>query len=596
MQSRCKQLLLASIIGLSLAGCGGSSSTDPVTPPTENTIQKRVAALISTSTGNSIAHANIKIAGQSFTTDVAGKANFTVNIPQNEEYVVVQIEKAGFVSQSVRFKAKELENINARLIAVKNVIEVPAIEKAQVIESSELNASITLPANAFVRPNGEVATGKVTVEFSPWNIQGDDLNAMPANGVAQNAQNEIVNLISAGMISATFKNEQGETLQLAQGKTAELRMDLPVGSIDNQEMLIGTEIPMWYFDESKGLWVEEGVGYVVDSRQSATGLAVQATVEHFSTWNWDFQYEGAATVFVECFADNVAAPCYVTANATLTDNSKITRTGYVPAEGIQIVNMPSAGRIDWLASHPNNDTLSEVSSVIPDRVRIDLVPAKTNNLVRCLKDNQAIDCVVTLNGRDYSIGKEGSIVRTSLDATQLQWQARGQYVEGETAVYSYTGWAVSNTTEEVTILLDQQTKLFDKTPFDLRCNLGGEINLTCNVYMYMGTYGDEGSDSEGLSVEKTYSLPINQSLMVYLPVRASSNNEPNFWIEAARAYVNKGNLQRYGYLEYEGLTQNKLHFNFDTLDESWCDGEYVDRDIEVPRLVDDQNNCWSIPQ
>ncbi|WP_298143153.1 hypothetical protein [uncultured Acinetobacter sp.] len=592
MNMQWKKILLATMLGVALTGCG-SSSNDTHVPPSENTIQQQMSALILTSSGNSIRNATIKIAGQSFTTDVAGKANFTVNIPQNDEYVVVQIEKAGFVSQSVRFKATELENINARLIAVKNVIEVPAIEKAQVIESSELNASITLPANAFVRPNGEVATGKVTVEFSPWDIQGDDLNAMPANGVAQNAQNEIVNLISAGMISVTFKNEQGETLQLAQGKTAELRMDLPVGSIDNQGMSIGTEIPMWYFDESKGLWVEDGVGYVVESNQSATGLAVQATVEHFSTWNWDFQYQGAATVFVECFAENVAAPCHVTANATLTDNSKITRTGYVPAEGIQIVNMPSAGRIDWLASHPNDDTLSEVSSVIPDRVRIDLVPAKTNNLVRCLKDNQAIDCVVTLNGRDYSIGKEGSIVRTSLDATQLQWQARAQYVEGETAVYSHTGWAVSNTTEEVTILLDQQTKLFDKTPFDLRCDLDNETDLTCNVQMYMGTYGNDGSDSEGLSVSKTYSLPINQSLMVYLPVRPSSNNQLNFWMEAW-AYVNKGNLQRQGYLEYEGLTQNKIYFNFN--DSSWCDGEYVDRDIEVPRLVDDQNNCWSIPQ
>ena len=592
MNMQFKKILLATMLGVALTGCGSSSNETQV-PPSENTIQQQVLALVLTSSGNSINNAKIKIAGQSFTTDATGKAKFTLNIPKNAEYVVVQIEKAGFVSQSVRVKVTQLDHINARLIAVKNVIEVPAIEKAQVIESSELNASISLPANAFVRPNGQVATGKVTVEFSPWDIQGDDLNAMPANGVAQNAQSEIVNLISAGMISATFKNAQGETLQLAQGKTAELRMDLPVESIDNKQMLIGTPIPMWYFDESKGLWVEEGVGYVVASTQSATGLAVQATVEHFSTWNWDFQYEGAATVFVQCFADDVAAPCHVTAKATLTDNSKITHTAYVPAEGVQIVNTPSAGRIDWLASHPNDDSLAEVSSVIPNHVRIDLVAAKTKNLVRCLKDNQAVDCVVTLNGREYSVAKEGSIVRTSLDATQLQWQARAQYVEGETAVYSYTGWAVSNGTQDVTILLDQESKLFDKTPFDLRCDLANETDLTCNVQMYMGTQLDDGLDLEGLYVEKTYSLPINQSVTVYLPVRASNDDQLSFWIEAW-AYVNKGNLQRQGDLDYDGLTQNKIYFNFN--DSSLCEGEYVDRDIEVPRLVDGQNNCWSTPQ
>ena len=582
MQPTWKQALLASMIGLSLIGCGGSSSNDPITPPTENTIQKQVSALILTATGNSISNAQIKIAGQIFNTDAAGKANFSVNIPQAAQYVVVQIEKAGFVSQSLRIKATELENISARLIAVKNVIEVAAIEKAQVIESSELNASITIPANAFVRPNGQLATGKVIVEFSPWDIQSSDLNAMPANGVAQNAQNQIVDLISAGMISATFKNEQGETLQLARGKTADLMMDLPINNIANQEMMVGTEIPMWYFDEATGLWIEEGIGHVVESVQSATGLAVHATVSHFSTWNWDFQYAGAATVFVQCFANNVEAPCHVTANTTLTGGSKISRAAYIPVQGIQIVNMPSAGTIHWLASHPNDDTLAEVTSTIPNRVRIDLVPASTNNFVRCVKDNVAVDCVAELGGREYYVSKEGTHIRTMLSTSTLNWAARNQYFEGTTAVYRDTGVATSGNSGDVVIDLNQQTKLFDKTPFDLRCDLTGESNLRCDVSI--------GTAIEEFYAYKNYSLPINQSLTVSLPVPNPATN-PNVWVDAS-AIVNKGELMRYGEYDYDQIDQQKLHFNFNNT--QWCspwNGGIDMPDIELPS-VDGENICW----
>src|SRR5690606_555839 len=42
-------------------------------------------------------------------------------------------------------------------------------------------------------------------------------------------------------------------------------------------------IPLWYFDETKGMWIEEG---------SATlqGNTYTGTVTHFSFWNWDIPF------------------------------------------------------------------------------------------------------------------------------------------------------------------------------------------------------------------------------------------------------------------------------------------------------------------
>ena len=80
MNMQFKKILLATMLGVALTGCGSSSNETQV-PTSENTIQQQVLALVLTSSGNSINNANIKIAGQSFTTDATGKAKFTLNIP-----------------------------------------------------------------------------------------------------------------------------------------------------------------------------------------------------------------------------------------------------------------------------------------------------------------------------------------------------------------------------------------------------------------------------------------------------------------------------------------------------------------------------------
>lgn len=477
MQSPWKQVLLASMIGLSLIGCGGSSSNDPVTPPTENTIQKQVSALILTATGNTINNAKIKIAGQTFTTDAAGQANFNVNIPQAAQDVVVQIEKAGFVNQALRIKASELENMNASLLMVKNLIEVATIEQAQVIESSELNASITIPANAFVRPNGQLATGKVIIEFTPWDIQSTDLNAMPANGVAQNNQNNIVDLISAGMISATFKNEQGETLQLARGKSADLMMDLPIENIANQEMTVGTEIPMWYFDEAKGLWREEGIGHVVESAQSSTGLAVHATVSHFSTWNWDLEFENDGTLLVQCMAEGQALPCHAMAEIRLNDGSRVTKYSHIPVSGLEVVNIPTQASIAWKAYGVGNGFIGQAQSSTDSPVIIQLQLPTTKNNVSCeLADGTATSCQGVLNNQiPFSIGLSSSqVVSTLANHQNLQWQAKTPLMWKNNQWVRYRGTQISDASENVVIKLTELETLAD--------TLGLDFYAECKAY------------------------------------------------------------------------------------------------------------------
>ncbi len=586
-----KNIAFVCLLGMSLAGCGSDSESETKPVNEEAMLQKNVSALILSSNGNALAAAEIVIAGQTFKTDGFGKAAFTVQIPKSATHVVVAVKKDGFISQSLQIETGQLEQLSANLLNVKQTVSIAKIEEAQVIQSVYQNAQITIPENAFVLPNGQPATGAVTVAFTPWDITAADLNAMPANGVARDAQGNIVNLISAGMITATFTNAAGQKLQLAAGKTADIQMDLPVASINNQKLLVGSNIPMWHFDEAKGLWIEEGVGQVVASLSSTTGLAVHATVSHFSTWNWDFKFENAGSVFVQCQSASVAVPCHITAKVKLKDGSALTKVNSISAQGTTIINMPSEGSIDWTAKDESGTLIGEKTSGTSGKVMIDLGAPTTNNFVKCLSDaNKAVACSGQFNGVAFSVPEEGGRILSGLkNVTNLTWSAFGANYEQGTAVYQATGAVTSGLTGNVTIKLNNVKKLFDQQKVNLRCNSSEATPSYCMVYL-RGNYFIAGSNIEHPTFYKQYRLPLNQQFSAYLPIPPEVETEWA-WV-SADGVLDKGNLQKPSYWSSENIYDNSLiQFDFDQID--WCDTTMNNPDIDPNNpSTESIPSCW----
>ncbi|MCX5468355.1 PKD domain-containing protein [Acinetobacter nematophilus] len=431
------------------------------------TINRDVAILAQTSDGTLLSHAKVTIQGQSVNTDQNGRAILKLTLPQNMPQVIATFEKSGFIRQSIVYEVANLKALSVNLLAIKQVVPVSDISMAQVIQSQNLGASITIPANAFVKNNGELATGLVNVEFTPWDITNADLNAMPANGVARDAQGNIVNLISAGMITATFKDSQGQELQLATGKTADIQMNLPVKSLNNQEMKVGTEIPMWYFDETNGLWNEEGKGQVVASHQSSTGLAVHATVHHFSTWNWDLKFENSGSVFVQCQSSGQALPCNVTARITLNDGSALTKSNSVPKEGLSVVNMPSSGSIYWSAKDLTGTMLGEKTSATSGNVIIDLGKPTTDHFIKCeLPNGTAVSCSGKINEKfGFSVAQDGGRLITGIKAPdgQLDWSAQSTLIFETHQWVRYKGKQVTGLTGNVNIVLTDREVVYSNS-------------------------------------------------------------------------------------------------------------------------------------
>ncbi len=161
-----------------------------------------------------------------------------------------------------------------------NVAMTPA-ETVEVSTSSSTTltpgwkgTSIELPTT-FKDKKGNAYTGTVTassVYLDPDNASF--ANQMPGDLSAVRSDNSDAQLLSYGMVNVELKGANGEELQ--PGEEATLRFPIPEKFSSNPP----SEIPLWEFDETTGVWKEEGVA-------TLEGSYYVGKVKHFSWHNLD---------------------------------------------------------------------------------------------------------------------------------------------------------------------------------------------------------------------------------------------------------------------------------------------------------------------
>ena len=158
----------------------------------------------------------------------------------------------------------------------------------------------TLPANGFVDANGAQVAGNVNLELTIIDpSQSSDL--MPGDFLAQDpASEEISQIESFGALDLTFQDTAGNPVQLAAGETATLR--IPVA--ERVSATAPNSIPLYFFDEDTGFWVEEGSADLMTLPSGE--LAYEGTVEHFTTWNADRRSETVGAT--GCVVDTEGQP------------------------------------------------------------------------------------------------------------------------------------------------------------------------------------------------------------------------------------------------------------------------------------------------
>jgi hypothetical protein len=154
------------------------------------------------------------------------------------------------------------------------------------VVTSDSDGSVKFEAASIVSEDGEDYTGEMSVEITAM-LPTDDgfFNSFPGvfEGIREDGTS--IQFESYGFMGVNMYSTTGAKLQLGNDKEAEMELRIPDQMADSAP----DTMPMWYFDETDGVWKEEGFA-VRDGSQYRT------SVSHMTIWNWDYPIEDVCTI------------------------------------------------------------------------------------------------------------------------------------------------------------------------------------------------------------------------------------------------------------------------------------------------------------
>lgn len=482
---------------LSACGGGGEGGTTPSNTPTGNrSVQGQV---INLSTGDLLDNATVTISGQSTQTN---SGTFTLNNLPNTGDLVVNVRKNGFVSTSRRTIFAPGATTASIEISVVPVAQRTSLSASQLASDITLNipnsaARVFLPAGSLINPaTGASPNVNVVANLTPINPAAN-VNAMPGDYSAIDEQGVPHIIESFGALAASFEDAAGNELNLAPNTLATIR--IPVSS---RRSNIPQSIPLYYFDESRALWVQEGTATL-----DATASYYEGTVAHFTVWNADILYNSITiTGCVENAAGNRLQNASVSMEGQDYNGSSRAFTNaqgifniQAKRGGVSLLNAILGNKLSSTVTvGDNEDTSTNVN--ITDSC---LVVANDAITARLTWDENPRDLDTHLFGpNNYHIwfsdlGSLNSAPFAQLDVddtdsfgpevlTIVQFPEPGTYRYG---VHHYAGTStISNSGAQVRLSLNGQTRIFTPPPgqgatddfwnvFNLIVDANGNVSL-----------------------------------------------------------------------------------------------------------------------
>ena len=280
--------------------------------------------------GNIVSNALIEMDGKTTSTDDYGNFIFSnVSIPADNAFLLAK--KSGYFNGSRTFQPVKNS---------VNKIKIMLMEKGTAVmvdgaSGGDANlgdgTKIKLPANGIKKEDGSIYTGMVSVYAKRLNPADDDFEKMmPGDLIAEDLSVEEVALETFGMIVAELEGSSGEKLNIAEGSSAQIILPLDPSIASGAP----STIPLWYFDEAKGLWIEEGSAILV-------GDKYVGNVSHFSFWNCDAPFPIVKVTGTLLDGNTPLANVLVKVSRTNGSTNRPVGTGYTDAEGVFCGKMPA---------------------------------------------------------------------------------------------------------------------------------------------------------------------------------------------------------------------------------------------------------------
>lgn len=268
----------------------GSCREDAMLGETENPIPTDVPEYYETNmngrvldeAGYAISDADIIIGTTTVSTDEYGFYEVSdVLVPETGLYIKAM--KEGYFVGGTQYNPA-LKGTDATGTAFITLAKYDATSTYQSTDGVSMtladNSSLEIPADGFTR-DGNPYNGTVEVNMKWLDPTATETSAlMPGALLGRTEAQEIQLLQTFGMIGVEMTDGSGTALQLAEGTEATLNFPIPNEIAGDAP----AEIPLWHFDESEGVWIEEGTAV-------KTGDEYIGKVTHFSWWNCDIPVE-----------------------------------------------------------------------------------------------------------------------------------------------------------------------------------------------------------------------------------------------------------------------------------------------------------------
>lgn len=238
---------------------------------------------------NPIANATVTLNGYEVTTNSSGIFSY-VNANVKERFAYFTAKKAGFLDGSRTVSTHDgLNELTIMLLTPK----VDMIQTGEISTITVGNTSIKFDGS-FSTESGQVYNGEVKVLSADLAPNDPKLfDKMPGSLLAIDSNGEYKGLETFGMVNVELYGSDNQKLQLTEGHTAKITMDIATQA---QQAIAPNIMPMWYFDVNKGVWVEEGFSERI-------GNKYVGNVSHFTVWNNDWAYPVANLTVVVTNAD-----------------------------------------------------------------------------------------------------------------------------------------------------------------------------------------------------------------------------------------------------------------------------------------------------
>ncbi len=262
---------------LIIASCKKSKKDSEPEPSVVTATEYKIIGIVKDETGLPISGASVTNGSNSVTTNNNGFFEIK-GLSIADGRCAVSAKKDGFFAGAKGCLSDGKQDLTFEFVLQKLENPINFTAASGTTATMPNGGEVSIPANGLKDANGNAFTGNATMYAEVLNpndpnfsnmVAGDDLQATTTSGAA-------ASLFSYGIMRVELRGSAGQELNLAAGKTSTIKVPIDPADLATAP----ATIPLWYLDESTGIWKEEGTA-------TKTGNEYVGTVTHFTDWNCD---------------------------------------------------------------------------------------------------------------------------------------------------------------------------------------------------------------------------------------------------------------------------------------------------------------------